>query len=221
MAVPDTVLGGLSHTVVPKMKSNATFILLDPAAAYAKEIALRDDITFVVVHPCHPAVFFDPETAGDLTGVLGTAFEKQDIVVALLQGEEERFQQAMEICKQMFSPLNQAYRVTVAQMAMLEPAVAEVVAATIIVLMKDAMDEAVKRGVPEKAARSFMLGHISDELLSVFVGPNTFSAACYKAMDYGMEKVVRPGWREVFEEKSIQTVLQRMLHPDGDTQHAG
>jgi ketol-acid reductoisomerase len=62
MAVPDAILGKISQDVVPLMKAGATFILLDPAAAYAEEIALRDDCTFVVTHPCHPGLFTEQET---------------------------------------------------------------------------------------------------------------------------------------------------------------
>ena len=53
------------------MKKGATFILLDPAAAYAREVALRDDCTFVVTHPCHPAIFYEqdtPEARADMFG---------------------------------------------------------------------------------------------------------------------------------------------------------
>ena len=41
MVVPDAVLGKISPDVVPKNKENATFILIDPAAAYADEVLLR------------------------------------------------------------------------------------------------------------------------------------------------------------------------------------
>jgi hypothetical protein len=213
MAVPDALLGQISHDVVPRMQSGATFILLDPAAAYAKEIALRDDCTFVVVHPCHPSVFAELETPEEMADKFGGIAAKQDIVVALLQGAEESFQIAVEICKQMFAPVINAYRVTVEQMAILEPVMAEVVSASVLVLLRDALDEAIKRGVPEDAARAFMFGHINGELADVFID-DTFSDACWQAVYFGTEKIINNNWREVFEEKSIKEVLQRMLHPN-------
>jgi len=214
MAVPDALLGKISHDVVPRMKVKGTFILLDPAAAYAQEIALRDDCTFVVTHPCHPQLFFEQETAEARADMFGGTAAKQDIVVAMLQGDEDRFQIACEICKRMFAPVVKAHRVTVEQMAILEPAMAEVVGASCVSLLKEALDEAVHRGVPEEAARAFMLGHVHIELAIVFKSSNPFSDAACRAIKYGKEKIFKDNWREVFEESSIKEVLKKMLHPE-------
>lgn len=214
MAVPDALLGEISHDVVPSMKGDATFILLDPAAAYAQEIALRDDCTFVVTHPCHPGLFVEQETPEARADMFGGVAAKQDIVIALLQGKEDNFEIAREICKQMFAPVVKEHRITVEQMAILEPAMAEVVGASCLTLLKEAMDEAIKRGVPEEAACAFMLGHINIELAILFKSTNPFSDACYRAIKYGTERIIKESWKDVFEEKSIKEVLQRMLHPE-------
>ncbi|KPJ86404.1 MAG: hypothetical protein AMS17_12565 [Spirochaetes bacterium DG_61] len=214
MAVPDAVLGKISHDVVPRMKENGTFIMLDPAAAYAQEIALRDECTFVVTHPCHPQLFVEQETPEARADMFGGIAAKQDIVVALLQGDEDRFQIAVEICKWMFAPVVKAHRVTVEQMAILEPAMAEVVGASCVTLLKEALDEAVHRGVPEEAARAFILGHINIELAILFKSSNPFSDAAYRAIQYGKKKIFKDNWREVFEESSIKEVLKMMLHPE-------
>jgi hypothetical protein len=215
MAVPDSVLGKVSHAVVPRMKEDATFMLLDPAAAYAEEIALRYDCTFVVTHPCHPGMFTEQETPEAKADMFGGVAAKQDIVIALLQGKEEKFRVAEEICRQMFAPVVKAYRITVAQMAILEPAMAEVVSASCATLMKEALDEAVRRGVPEEAATAFMLGHLKIELAIVFKSTNPFSDACYRAIEYGSKRIFKKNWRDVFNEESIREVLDRMLHPKG------
>jgi hypothetical protein len=214
MAVPDALLGKISHDVVPHMKEGATFILLDPAAAYAEEIALRDDCTFVVTHPCHPQLFVEQETPEAREDMFGGVAAKQDIVVALLQGDEHRFHKAIDLCTRMFAPVVKAHRVTVEQMAILEPAMAEVVGASCVTLLKEALDEAVRRGVPEEAARAFMLGHVRIELAILFKSSNPFSDAAYRAIRYGKEKIFKKNWKEVFEEKSIREVLEKMLHPE-------
>jgi hypothetical protein len=213
MAVPDAVLGKVSHSVVPRMKPGATFILLDPAAAYAEEIVLRDDCTFVVTHPCHPGLFSEQETPEAKADMFGGIAAKQDIVVALLQGGEEQFKVAEQICRQMFSPVVTAHRITVEQMAILEPAMAEVVGATFATLLKEALDEAIRRGVPEAAASAFMYGHLKIALAIVFKSSNPFSDACLQAIDYGKEKIFKENWRDVFKAEAIQEVLGRMLHP--------
>jgi prephenate dehydrogenase len=214
MAVPDAVLGKISQDVVPRMKANATIILLDPAAAYAEEIALRNDCTFVVTHPCHPGLFAEQETEEARADMFGGVAAKQDIVIALLQGEEDNFQFADRICLKMFAPVVKAHRITVEQMAILEPAMAEVVGASCAQLLKEAHDEAIRRGVPEEAATAFMLGHIKIALAIVFKSTNPFSDACYRAIEYGSENVFKENWRDVFNAESIKEVLQRMLHPD-------
>jgi ketol-acid reductoisomerase len=216
MAVPDAVLGKISQKVVPLMRSGATFILLDPAAAFAREIALRDDCTFVVTHPCHPALFVEQETPEARADMFGGIAAKQDIVIALLQGEEKNFEMAHSICTTMFAPVVHAHRITVEQMAMLEPAMAEVVGAACVVKLKEAMDEAIKRGVPEEAARAFMLGHINVELAIVFKSSNPFSDAAVRALKYGSERLFKENWKDVFEKDSIEEVLKRMLHPENE-----
>lgn len=214
MAVPDALLGSISHSVVPLMRADATFILLDPAAAYAQEISLREDCTFVVTHPCHPGLFVEQETSEARADMFGGVTAKQDIVIALLRGKEDNFKIAHEICKQMFAPVMEAHRITVEQMAILEPAMAEVVGASCVTLLKEAMDEAVSRGVPEEAARAFMLGHVRIALAILFLSSNPFSDAAYRAINFGKERIFKDNWKDVFEEKSIKEVLQRMLHPD-------
>ena len=58
LAVPDTLINVVSKDIVKLMSPGAGLLILDPAAAVAKELALRDDCTFGVVHPCHPSYSF-------------------------------------------------------------------------------------------------------------------------------------------------------------------
>jgi hypothetical protein len=115
----------------------------------------------------------------------------------------------------MFAPVANAHRITVEQMAILEPAAAEVCAASAAALMKAAMDEAIARGVPAEAARAFLLGHAQIPLAIVFgkIG-SPFSDAAKIAMKVGSEKVINPAWREVFEPEAIRATIHRMLHPE-------
>jgi hypothetical protein len=214
MAVPDAVLGAVSREVVPRMKSGSLFILLDPAAAYAGEVALREDCTFMVTHPCHPALFEEQESPEARADMFGGVAAKQDIVVALIQGEEGQYERGIDICTRMFAPVIHAHRITVAHMALLEPAMAEVVGAACGVKLKEAMEEVIRRGVPEGAARAFMLGHIRIVLAILFKSSNPFSDAAVRALHYGSRKLFRDDWKQVFEQEAIKEVLQEMLHPD-------
>jgi hypothetical protein len=214
MAVPDAVLGKISQDVVPRMKPDSLFILLDPAAAYAGEVALRDDCTFMVTHPCHPALFEEQDSPEARADMFGGIAARQDIVVALLQGNDEWYEQGIDICKKMFAPVVNAHRITVEQMAILEPAMAEVVGAACGVKLKEAMEEAIRRGVPEPAARAFMMGHIRIELAILFKSSNPFSDAAIRALEYGSKRIFQDDWKKVFDKESIQEVLQYMLHPE-------
>lgn len=214
MAVPDAKLGGISKSVVPMMKSGATMITLDPAAAYAGELTTREDCTFVVTHPCHPPLFGEQDSQEARDDLFGGVAAKQDIVIALLQGEESNFLTSQQICIEMFSPVVKCHRITVEQMAILEPAAAEVVAASAACIMKEALDEAIKHGVPEEAARSFMLGHIQIPLAIVLKNTNPFSDAAKIAIKYGYDNIYKPDWKKVFKPEAVKEVLHQMLHPE-------
>jgi ketol-acid reductoisomerase len=213
MTVPDARIGEISEHIVPMMKNDRTMILLDPAAAYMRELALRDDCSFVIAHPCHPALFAEqdtPEARQDFFGGIA----KQDIVIALLQGKEQNFRKAKEICTEIFAPVAKCHRITVDQMATLEPIAAEVVAASAAYLMKEAFDEAVKHGVPEEAARSFMLGH-TRIILAIFFGTtkHQISDAAKVAIQYGYNRIFKPDWKEMFEYNEMKEIVHQMLHP--------
>jgi hypothetical protein len=216
LAVPDKFIQAVSKEIVPKMKSDATLILLDPAAAYGGELTTREDCTFVVAHPCHPPLFYEqksPEAKADMFG--GVAAE-QDIVIALERGSQERYHQAEELCRIMFSPVMRVHRITVRDMAILEPAAAEVIVACAVSLVYQAMEEAIHQGVPEEAARSFLLGHTKIPLAIVFGQTDfPFSDAAKEAIQVGFEKVIKPTWRDVFEDDVLKETIHRMIDIEG------
>jgi hypothetical protein len=213
-AVPDVLIKSISANLVPLMRTDSTCILLDPAAAYLGEVALRDDCTFVVSHPCHPALFAEQDSLEALKDHFGGTLAKQDIVVALLQGEEAKLQTVETLCMQMFGQVLNCHRITVEQMALLEPAAAEVIGGSAICILREAMDELVSRGVPEKAARAFMLGHI--QVISAVLFDQTefpVSDAAKVAFGIGKEYLVKPDWKRVFEPETVRKTIQRMIRP--------
>jgi prephenate dehydrogenase len=88
LAVPDKLIQLISREIVQLMAPGTGLIILDPAAAVARELALRDDCTFAVVHPCHPSYFLDQDTAEARRDYFGGAGGKQDIVMAKIQGDD-------------------------------------------------------------------------------------------------------------------------------------
>lgn len=197
LAVPDALIGTICSTLVPKLSTGTLVLLLDPAAAYAGELPARDDISYFVAHPCHPPVFNDevaPEAQGDW---FGAAYAKQNIVCALHSGREEEYARGEALARAMYAPVMRAHRVTTEQMALLEPALVESLAASCVTVIKEGMDEVVRRGIPPQAAWDFLAGHIRIELAIVFgIAGFPFSDGANLAIAQAKERIFRPDWKE-------------------------
>ncbi len=212
LAVPDIILQKISSVIVPKMKPGAILLTLDPAASYANLIAQRADILYAVAHPCHPSVFLERYTKAEYDDAFGGVAAVQSIVAAFEQGTAEQRSALENIVRQMYSPVDDVHWITVKQLAYLEPTLVETVTCMVGTLMKEALDETVKScGVPEAAAKAIMYGHIQIALAVAFRSTNPFSDACMIAIEYGKEKIIKPDWKTIFDEKELDLVLARML----------
>jgi D-apionate oxidoisomerase len=211
-AVPDTLIGRVAREVVPLMRPGAMFLCLDPAAPFAGELPDRPDVTYFVTHPSHPPVFNDETTEAARKDYWGGGFAKQSIVSALVQGPEEHYQLGERLSAKMFGPVLRSHRVTLEQMALLEPALSETVALTCITVMREAMDEAIRRGVPAEAARDFLLGHINVELAIVFGELDwRVSAGAEKAVSEARKHLLQPDWLSVFEPEKVRESVARIV----------
>jgi len=196
LALPDRLIGKITHEIIPVLNAGTMLIGLDPAAAYAEVVPIRDDLTYFVSHPCHPPLFHDEVTEDARTDWFGGIHAKQHIVSALHHGPEEDYAKGASIASDMYAPVMNNYRVTVEQMAILEPALVETFTATLVTAMKEALDEAVKMGVPEEAAREFLFGHIRIELAIVFgFAGFPFSDGAKLAIEQAYEKIFKDDWK--------------------------
>jgi hypothetical protein len=211
LAVPDTLIGAVATEVVPHLKSGALIICLDPAAPYAGELPERNDVSYFVTHPAHPPVYndeTDPEARRDF---FGSGKAKQAIVNALVQGPEEDYARGEAIASKMWKPVLRSHRVTVEQMAMLEPVLSETIAVTCVVIMREAMDESIRRGVPAEAARDFLMGHINIALAVAFDEIEwDFSAGAKMAVEEAKKDVFQPDWKKVFEPEKIRESVAKI-----------
>lgn len=197
LALPDRLIGRVTEALVPTLKAGTMVLSLDPAAAHAGVIPLRPDLSYFVTHPCHPPLFNDEVSEAARADWFGGVYAKQHIVCALHSGPEADYAKGERVARDLYAPVMESYRVTVAQMALLEPALAETFAATLVTAMKEALDETVKRGVPEAAAREFLLGHIRIELAIVFgYAGFPFSDGAKLAIAEAYDKIFRPDWKE-------------------------
>ncbi len=212
MAVPDSYLKKISEHVVPMLNPDTTVVILDPAAAYAKELTLRPDCTFVVVHPSHPPLYMKQDSDEAREDSFGGIAAKQDIILALIQGKEENYAKGEKVCKDMFKPINKAFRVTVDQLAFLEPACSETVGGTCCYVLSQVIEEAVKAGIDREIATDFMLGHIN-VLLALYTGKldSQPSDACKVAVKCGLDLVFKDTWRDAFKVDVNKKVVATML----------
>ncbi|OYR19364.1 phosphogluconate dehydrogenase C-terminal domain-containing protein [Brucella thiophenivorans] len=211
LAVPDTIIGKVAAGIVDKLKPGTMVVALDAAAPFAGHLPERADLTYFVTHPCHPPIFNDETDPAAKRDFFGGIAAKQHIVSALMQGPEEAYALGEEVAKVIWAPVMRSHRVTVEQLAILEPGLSETVAASLLVVMKQAMDETVRRGVPEEAARDFLLGHMN-VLGAVIFGEvqGVFSDACNKAIEFGIPALMRDDWKNVFEPEEIAESIRRI-----------
>jgi hypothetical protein len=212
LALPDTALGTVSHQLVPDMKPGSILITLDPAAAHAGVLARRDDIVLFVAHPCHPPLWND-EVGEARRDFFGGVLAKQNAVCAIENGSDEDYDRAEALVRAMYAPIIRTHRITVEQMAILEPAMAETVTAMLCTVIKEAMEEAIARGVPAEAAHDFLMGHVNIPLAIVFgVAGNPFSDGAKLIIEYGRERVLQPDWKKVFEPESVKEQVTAIVN---------
>jgi len=197
LALPDKLIGRISETLVPKLKPGTMLIGLDPAAAYGEVMPVREDITYFVAHPCHPPVFNDETTSEAKSDWFGGIHAKQNIVCALYHGAEDDYAKGEAIAKAMYAPVIESYRITVEQMAILEPALVETTLATLLMGLREAFDQTIEMGVPEDAARAFLFGHIRTILAIMFdISGFPLSDGALLAVEQAYGKIFQPDWKE-------------------------
>ena len=204
LAIPDKLIGKASQTLVPLMKPGALLMLLDPAAPHGGELAAREDISIFVCHPCHPPIVndeTDPEARMDFFGAIKA---KQHVVAALMQGPERDYTRGEDVVRAIFAPVMNVYRVSVEQMAILEPALSETVVLTCMVVITEAIQEAINHGVPAQAARDFILGHMNVNvgILFQFIDAE-LSDGAKLAVARARERIFQPDWKQVFEPENV------------------
>jgi len=204
LSIPDKLIGKVSAQVVPLMKPRAMMVLLDPAAPHGGELPKRADIAFFVTHPCHPPVVNDEVDPAARMDFFGGIHAKQHVVAALMQGTEADYALGERVVRRIFAPVMNVYRVTVEQMAILEPALSETVVLTCMVVMKEAIEEAVRNGVPPQAARDFVLGHMNVNIGILFGYIDAqLSDGAKMAVERARQSIFQPDWKKVFEPENV------------------
>jgi len=216
LALPDNIIGKVARELSPKLKPGTMLLILDAAAPYAGDLPTdRPDLTYFVGHPCHPPLYSDvtdPAERKDYHG--GVA--PQSIVCALMQGPEEHYALGAEICEAMWSPIIKTHRVTLEQLAILEPGLSEMVAMAFVDTMVEAVDECERQGIPREAAFDFLIGHLNVEIAMWFgYSPKVPSDAALRLMRFAKSKVIQENWREAVRPKLVKEAAELIVFGKG------
>lgn len=206
LAIPDIAIEKASPAIVKMMKPGAMMMTLDPAAPYAGKLPDRKDIAYFVAHPSHPSIFNWEPTSEAQKDRFGGILAKQSVVCALMQGKDEDYELGDQIAKKMYAPVLRTHRITVEQMAILEPGLVETLSSTCIYVISEALKEVIKQGVPAEAARDFLLGHLNIQMAVLFneLPGAVFSDAANKAIVRGLSEIFKPDWKKVLEIDNVK-----------------
>ena len=96
------------------------------------------------------------------------------------------------------------HRITVAQMALLEPALVETLGLTCFFAMREAMDEVIRMGVPEQAVKDFMYGHLRTTLAIVFdFAGFPVSDGARLAVAEAKKQIFQPDWMKILKPENV------------------
>jgi hypothetical protein len=215
LALPDNRIGTVTRKLSGHFRPGTMLIALDIAAPLAGDLPDREDLIYFVTHPCHPSVFggeTDPAAQSDF---FGGVHARQNIICCLMRGPEDAYARGETVARAIYAPVVHVHRCTAEQMAILEPVLSETVLGTCLTVVGEAMQEAVKRGVPEAAARDFLLGHLKVELGIVFrlFEGATFSDGALKAIEEAKRALFQPDWKKVFDRESWMESIRRITAP--------
>jgi hypothetical protein len=202
LALPDRLIGKITDQLIPKLKPGTMIVGLDPAAAYAEVMPVREDITYFVAHPCHPPLFNDDLSEEKRNDWFGGVHASQHVVCALYHGPEEEYEKGAKLSADMYGnergPVIKTHKVSVEQMAVFEPALVETFAAAMIQSIKDLRDYAVEKyDLPEEACDAFLMGHLRTELAIVFgFAGFPFSDGALLAVQKAQERLFVDDWKE-------------------------
>ena len=214
LALPDNIIGKVAAAIAPQMAPGTMLLILDAAAPYADALPKdRPDLTYFVGHPCHPPLYND-ETDWDARRDYHGGVARQAIVCALMQGPEDHYAVGVEICEAMWSPVTKTHRVSVEQLAILEPGLSEMLAMCMIDVMTEAVDECATRyGIDREAAKDFLIGHLNVEIAMWFgYSPKVPSDAALRLLEFGKSRIMKENWREALSPAVVRQAADLIVH---------
>lgn len=210
-AVPDKVSRHIAAEVIPQLQAGTSILFLDPAVIAADRVEERSDINCFVVHPTHPPLYslLDEKDPGARRDYWGGGLARQAIVFAQAWGDAGAADAVETLATAMFAPVTASYRITVQQMALLEPALTETLANGCVSIIKEGMERVVAAGVPEDATREFLMGHLQIGIAIIFDQLDwSLSEGAAMALERSRDQLFRADWHSIFSEEQVQASLR-------------
>lgn len=212
-AVPDKIVRDVAPGVIAALEPGASILFLDPAAVAAGRIPERDGVSCFVTHPTHPPLYSllaeeDPQARTDYWGG-GKA--RQCLVFAHAWGPEGPADAVEQLCRDMFTPIVRSHRITVHQMALLEPALTETLTNGCMAVIREGLEEVIARGVPAEAATDFLFGHLQIGIALIFEKLDwKLSEGAQMALEESKDQLFTDTWKDIFAEENLQASLRRI-----------
>ncbi len=206
LAVPDRIVKDIAEDLIPSLDSGTSVLSLDPAAAHAGRIPVREDINMFVVHPTHPPLYdlLREEDAQARRDFWGGGLAHQAIVFAKAWGDESKYTMVEELAKVMFAPVSRSHRVTVDQMVLLEPAMSESVTNACLGLMRETRERIKEMGVPADAVDDFFMGHLQIGISLIFDELEwKLSEGAIKAAEESRAILFKDDWHRILDPEEV------------------
>lgn len=207
LATPDRLVARIAEEIVPLLEPGTNLLSLDPAAAHADRIPRRDDINVYACHPTHPPLYdlLAEEDPDARTDYWGSGRAHQALVIAQVWGDSSDFDKVERLAQDMFAPISRTHRITVDQMAMLEPALSEAVTNAGLDLMRQARDILIERGLPAEAVEDFFMGHLQIGIALIFEKFDwKMSAGAAKALVEAQDILFKEDWARILDEDMVR-----------------
>lgn len=216
-AVPDKIVRQVAAVTVPRLDPGTSILFLDPAAVAADRIPKREDISCFVTHPTHPPLYslLGEQDAEARKDYWGGGLAEQAIVFAVAWGDPARTDTVERLAMDMFKPVSRSHRITVLQMAMLEPALTETLANGCVAVIHEGMQRVIELGVPADATHDFLMGHLQIGIALIFEQLDwKLSEGAQLALDRSRTALFRPDWHEIFSEDAIMASVREITGGD-------
>lgn len=216
-AVPDKIVRDVAAEVVPLLEAGTSILFLDPAVVAADRIPRRSDIQCYVTHPTHPPLYdlLDEPDIEARRDYWGGGKAHQAIVFAVAWGDEEHAKEAEQLTINMFAPVSRSHRITVDQMAMLEPALSETLTNGCIAVIREGMERVIEAGVPAEATFDFLMGHLQIGIALIFDRFDwKLSEGAQLALAQSRSQLFTDDWFTIFDRDRIQASLRQITGGD-------